>query len=62
MMTVEVKCKQLDEQGMGVFYAQGKRYVCKDLLENERALVEIHRNHVQLVKHLETSKERTKFK
>ena len=60
-MAIEIRCKTLNEQGMGEFYAQSKKLSCANLLPNEKALVEVRGNRVSLVKLLEESPQRKKF-
>ena len=61
-MAVEIKCKLLDENGMGEFYLNKRKAFCFNLLPGEKALVEMDRHHVRLVSITESSKDRVVFK
>lgn len=60
-MRAEVKCKQLDEQGKGVCYVQNRKIACEGLLEGEKAIIEVDRNHAQVIQILEPSQNRVSF-
>jgi len=60
-MRFEVKCKQLDELGRGICYVQNRKVVCQGLLEGEKALIDVDKNHVSIIEILESSNDRVQF-
>ena len=60
-MRTEIKCKKLDEKGMGECWINNRKFSCANLLPNEKAIVEVERNQIRVVELLETSADRVRF-
>ena len=45
-MRTEVKCKKLDEKGLGECWINNRKFSCANLLPNEKAIVEVEHNQI----------------